>query len=498
MPSSPLSSRRLRTLLAALAVAALLWLLFAATERALAVAQRFLALPIWLQSILGAALLALAAAGIVLLWWGFRPRRKRQVPGSPTRGDLETRIHRLQHDGIDTAALGHELTDMDQRRQSARLYVAVFGEISAGKSTLIRALAPHTDLARDVRGGTTRQVSHHDGTLVDGRAMCLADVPGSAEVGGEAREIMAREEALRAHAVVYVCAGDLTRSQMDELNWLGEFGKPLLVAVNKADQWTADERDALLRCILERTRTLGARVVATQAGGSERLERRLADGRSERIERDRPTDIAALERALARLLAGGATAMEPARETAVLAHLHQRLGSAEAQARQRTAQAIVRRYARRAIVGALAAVVPGSDLVIQGALATAMARELGALYGIAITDLEIEAFLKQARMTLRASASVVLAIAGNALKAFPGLGTLTGGVVHAFAYALIFDSLGRALAMTLDERRALDQDAAAGHLRALMTKPGAERLRQLAQLTAETLRDDAPQGGARR
>ena len=34
------------------------------------------------------------------------------------------------------------------------------------------------------------------------------------------------------------------------------------------------------------------------------------------------------------------------------------------------------------------------------------------------------AFLRQATLTLRTTSSVVLAIAGNALKAFPGLGTL--------------------------------------------------------------------------
>jgi hypothetical protein len=48
-----------------------------------------------------------------------------------------------------------------------------------------------------------------------------------------------------------------------------------------------------------------------------------------------------------------------------------------------------------------------------------------------------------------------LAIAGNALKAFPGLGTISGGVVHAVAYGMIFDSLGRAAAATLASRGAL-------------------------------------------
>ena len=56
--------RRPRLLLVALAIAALLWLLFAAAERALALAQRFLALPTWLQWTLGGILLAFAVAGL--------------------------------------------------------------------------------------------------------------------------------------------------------------------------------------------------------------------------------------------------------------------------------------------------------------------------------------------------------------------------------------------------------------------------------------------------
>jgi hypothetical protein len=143
------------------------------------------------------------------------------------------------------------------------------------------------------------------------------------------------------------------------------------------------------------------------------------------------------------------------------------------------------------VVGALAAVAPGSDLVIQGALATAMARALGRLYEVPVTELEIEAFLKQARMTLRTSISIVLAIAGNALKAFPGLGTLGGGVVHAFAYALIFDSLGKALAGTFAEHHALDQQAAGERLKALLVEGNSGRLKRLATLTIAALRDDS-------
>lgn len=482
-------SRRPRLLLTALAMAALLWLLFAAAERALALAQRFLDLPTWLQWTLGGVLLVFAAAGLAVLWWLLRPRRRRRPSPAPDRGSLEQRIGQLRERGADTGALTAELGELDRRRASARVYVALFGEISSGKSSLVRALAPQAQVASDVRGGTTRAVGHYDGRLPDGRTLVLADVPGSREAGGEVHEALAREEALRAHAVVYLCAGDLNRGQADELRWLADFGKPLLLVLNKADQWNEAELAALLERLRRHAHGSADAVLAISAGGSERYQRQLADGRTESVERQRKPAIEPLLRALERLTAPGAEGLEPLREQSVLAELHQRTGTLEAQTRAEQAERIVRKYARRAIVGALAAVAPGSDLVIQGVLAAGLTRALAELHGVKVSEVQVEDFVQQARLTLRTGSSIVLAIAGNALKAFPGLGTLGGGVLHAFAYALIFDSMGRALAASLAERQSLDQHDAGERLKQLLADAGGTRLRQLATLTMEAVRE---------
>ncbi|WP_448096711.1 GTPase [Luteibacter yeojuensis] len=482
-------SRRLRLLVATIGLAALVWLMLAALDRAIALAQRFMGLPEDLRWLIGGVLAVLVIAGVVIATWWLRPRKPRAPVVAPDRASLEARIARLRDTDADVEELRSELDELDRRRESSNVYVAVFGEISTGKSTLIAALVPGAAPSSDALGGTTREIAHYQAGTPAGERWTVADVPGSAEAGGEQRERLARQEALRAHAVIYVCAGDLTRTQADELRWLGDFGKPLLLAVNKADQWTPTERERILTHVREQAAGIPDAVVAISAGGEERFTRRLPDGTTEDVTRRRVADVQPLIDALRRLLAPGAATLEALRENAVLAGLHERTAEQEAAYRAVESERIVHRYARRAIVGAMAAVAPGSDLVIQGVLATGMVRALADLHGVRVTDVEIDNLLRQVRMTLRTGTSIVLAVAGNAMKAFPGLGTLGGGVLHAFAYALVFDSFGRALATTLAERRTLDQADASERMRELLADAGTSRLRRLAELTGEALRD---------
>ncbi len=288
---------------------------------------------------------------------------------------------------------------------------------------------------------------------------------------------------MRAHIVLYVCNGDLTRDQDADLRWLHGFGKPLLLVLNKTDQYRASEREALQSALRERYAEISAAQIAVSAGGVEAFERRLADGRVEHVQRERIADIAPLPALLHRYAATGANAQEASREAAVLSSVSAQTDSIETATRERDAAAIVIKYTKRAVVGAMAAVMPGSDLVVQGVLAAALIRELGKLYDVPVRDIDIDAFLGQVKLTVRTSASLLLAIAGNAAKAFPGLGTLAGGGMHAVAYGLIFDSLGHAVATTLRDHRALDRDAASSALAHLLADNSGERLRRIAGMT---------------
>ena len=486
-------------MLAALVIggALVLGLVVATLNGVLEFYQRLAELPAWLRW----PLIALGAALLVaigwLIWRLARPANRAASPTAPpvSRADVESRIDALRSRKAETAALEAELLELDRRRAGGEVYVAMFGEISTGKSSLIRALAPDAAPTVDVRGGTTRDVGHHRGRLPDGRELVLADVPGSGEVDGRLREQLARDEALRAHAVVYVAASDLTRAQADELEWLLGFGKPLVLALNKADQYGDAEIDALIGKLRARYGGKSRAIVAISAGGSERYERTLADGRRERVERERVPVVAPLLDALDTLTSSGAAALEPAREAAVLAEVGRRGDALAREAADRGSAETVAKYTRRAIVGALAAVAPGSDILIQGALGTALVRELARIHGVPVRELDVEALLSRLGLTVRNTTAIVLAIAGNALKAFPGLGTLGGGMLHAIAYGFVFDSVGRALADTLRERATLDAADIETRVKALLAEPARDRVERVARLALEAARGDTQRAG---
>ncbi len=448
--------------------------------------QRIQQLPPWISAGFVLAAAALICASGWLMWRLLRtPSKREAVADAIDRPRLEKRIAALEVPG---AALAEELHELDRRRAADVVQVALFGDISSGKSSLLIALAPRSAANVNVIGGTTRRVEHAAGLLPDGRTLQIADVPGVNESTGEGRAALAKDEAARAHALVFVADGDLTRSQDHELRALLATGRPLILALNKSDRYRDDERAALIGRLRERYPAPQVKVIAVSAGYVELITREHADGRREQVERAQTPRVDELLTALSVVVKRGAAAMEPARELATLERLDQRLASSEIEHRKSSAEACITRYTRRALVGAMAAVAPGTDLLIQGALATAMIRELCAIYDLKARDIDLDELIKGAGSTARSSTALTLAIAGNAMKAFPGAGTLAGGMVHALAYGLLFDALGRAVADTLAGARSLDREATLAAFKDALSSTSRERLRALATLAWDSAR----------
>lgn len=439
------------------------------TESALNVWDRLVEGPRVLLYTYFALMAGLVIAAIILIW---RLVIRRQIPTKNkaateklTRKDIEVRLRDAEAAGVDVGAAQAELEELASRQQLGAIHLCFFGEISTGKSSLIKALVPAAEVSIDVIGGSTRDVRHYRWRNESGNEILLTDVPGTG--GAEDRlDGLALEEAQRAHVVLFVCDGDLTGVESQSVRHLLELQKPLVVVMNKSDRFNVEEQAALMQRLLERLDELGGepgrdRIVAVSAGGDVDVIERRVDGAETVARRRRSADIGVLIVAINRVLDDSAELLDVRRDRAVFRLTAEKLAEAEGEYRAQRSEQLIRNATRKAVIGSLVAVSPGTDIIIQGFIGTTMTQELCKLFGAVPRDLDVEEFLSLSQSRVGRALPLSLAVAGNGLKAFPGIGTVAGGVVHAVAYGLIFDALGRSLVLTLTQHSELVPEAAA-------------------------------------
>jgi len=412
----------------------------------------------------------MVALVVAAIWLILRLVVKKRVavesPSVPlSKSDIKQRLQQAEAAGVNTSEAQQELRELAASQASGAIHLCFFGEISSGKSSLIKALVPHADVIVDAVGGSTSGVQRYRWNNEAGHQILLTDVPG---IGGHEAGLdeLAGEEAKRAHLVLFVCDSDLTRSELNAVKNLLAFDKPIILILNKADRYDDDERAMLLQSLLQRIEQLGGEirrdhVVAVSAGGATEVVARKSDGSEGLAKVERPADIGVLVVAINRMLRDDAVPLDLRRERAVFQIAADKLAAAESEYRLQRSEQIIRSATRKAVVGAMAAVSPGTDILVQGYIGTTMTQELCSVYGASPRDLDIEEFLSMGQSRLGRALPLSMAVAGNGLKAFPGIGTIAGGLAHAVAYGLIFDALGRSLVLTLAQHGELDPGTAA-------------------------------------
>lgn len=488
-----LSGRHFRILLALLAVALFLGV------AAFSVFLGESLLNIWRElERIGPSAVWIFLAGVLLVcllfgWFVWRLLMPVRVPETTSDSDrtdestVREQLSSARESGIDTRVVERELEELRKRRDAGEIHVAFFGEISSGKSALVRALLPHAQTPSAVTGGTTRDLTSWQWQSSAGDRLVLVDMPGLNEAGGELDPV-AEDEAMRAHIVVFVVDADLTRSQERGLKMLSKLDKPMVLALNKSDRFSSSD----LKLVRDRLKThvvgLDVPVVIVRAGGSEPVKRILPDGTTEVTQRPRSPDVGELAGVLQRIIDTRADILHSLRDSSIFLLAARKLDAAAAEHRAVKAQEMVRSYSRKAVVGALAAVTPGADLIIQGVLASQMIKDLSQLYDVPVRRVDTDLLLELVGKYVGKSTTLVLAVAGNALKSFPGVGTITGGILHAIAYGMVFDTLGRAVAQSLATRGELRPLQAAEQFKETLGEDLESSARQFARLAFEEVR----------
>lgn len=277
------------------------------------------------------------------------------------------------------------------RLEKGELHIAVFGRVSAGKSALGNALLGRDAFRVDVLHGTTTQAQQAvlDEAVQDG--LVLIDTPGINELDGEARERLAFDVAEVSDLVVFVADGDLTRDELDALQTLAQTQRPVLLALNKVDRYTREERDALLDQLRERASgsVRPEDVIAIAAHPAPQRAIDLDDhGHEHARVTASPPDVTALrERLLAIAQREGKTL------SALNAGLHagkltDQVSARIAASRRELAGKLIRNYCLAKGVAVALNPIPVADLLAAAGLDAAMVLQLSRLYGLPLTRAE--------------------------------------------------------------------------------------------------------------
>lgn len=128
--------------------------------------------------------------------------------------------------------------------------IAAFGLVSRGKSAVLNALLGQKILQTGPLNGVTQWPRTVRWTIPQSLTkgdiqLELIDTPGLDEVGGEVRGEMAKQVTRQADFILFVVAGDITRTEYDAIRELQKFQKPLILIFNKIDLYPEIDRQAI-------------------------------------------------------------------------------------------------------------------------------------------------------------------------------------------------------------------------------------------------------------
>lgn len=290
-----------------------------------------------------------------------------------------------------------ELRDLAEKLRHGRVEIAVFGEVSTGKSALINALAGAAVASVNARAGWTRDVARtawgdralHVPGLGDSE-LVLVDTPGLNEVQGAARADLARYAAERADVVVFVTDSDLNETEHAALAEAAALHKPLLLVLNKADLYSPADRQKVLASLRSpRVARLvgGPENVVTASADPREVEHliELPDGRTRSEWRKPRPDVDAVKGRVLELLADEGKALVALSASMYAADRTDRVAALRVRMRSGRAERVVWTYAVAKALAVSWNPSPVFDVAGGLAIDAAMVATLGGVYGIAIT-----------------------------------------------------------------------------------------------------------------
>ena len=349
-------------------------------------------------------------------WYSSFRRHGSSPPSDRLQASVKNDLQSLQ------SALG--------RLERKAIRISTFGLVSCGKSSLINALLEEEVVATGPLHGVTQSLTmlRWNPLPEDGLSAELIDTPGLDEVAGESRATMARSIAQKSDLILFVVAGDITRTEYQALSELRSTQKPMILVFNKIDLFPDLDRQKIYQQLQKLNAAhsrgnpediIAPHEIVTVAAKPQPIQVRTEalDGTVTNTWEYPEPQIEPLKEALAQILRQEGKSLLALNALVQARDAENSIAQKTIEIRQAEAQKIINKYARYKAIAVAFNPIIVLDLV--GGLVTdlVLIRALSKLYGLPITTYEAGTLLKR---IVASSGGLLLGEVGSSL--FLGVG----------------------------------------------------------------------------
>lgn len=299
------------------------------------------------------------------------------------------------------------------------LRIAAFGLVSRGKSALLNALLGQKLLTTGPIHGVTqwprslqwkldeipianpslKKNNEEDQKII----IELIDTPGLDEVEGQARSQMARDVAQQADLILFVVAGDITRTEYDALCDLRQAGKPMILVFNKIDLYPDQDREAIYQQLLSLggsrgvNRLLSANDIVMVSAEPAPLQVRVEwpDGRvSYELETPGP-QVEELKQKIFNIVQKEGRSLIALNALTQVRDAESKMAKIALAARTEQAENLIQKFSQYKALAVALNPIPIIDLLGGSVADLLLIRSLARLYGLPMTSYEAGNLLKQ-------------------------------------------------------------------------------------------------------
>ena len=314
-----------------------------------------------------------------------------------------------------------QLQAMLNKIEKGHLHIAVFGRVSVGKSSVLNALLGQNVFSVSVLHGETKTESIEAWKEFDADGVYLIDTPGINEIDGDEREKLAHEVANRSDLLLFVIDSDLTDVELSALKIVANTKRPIILVVNKSDQYNENEILSLRSIIKKRVQGIisSSNIVFTAALPSKQTVIIVDDnGNETETVRQRPSDIINLKSRLWEVIESEGKTLSALNASLFAGTISDELGEKLLTARKDLGQETIHMYCVGKGVAVALNPVPIADLLAAAAIDISMIIHLSKIYGLPMTKSEASELIKTiaAQMLILYATFWAIHLASSALK----------------------------------------------------------------------------------